>query len=106
MISRHFGTFRVDWTPLSENFFLYAKNFGAPLAPPGGLQRHFRDQYTHLSFFLPKTTPVKFCHAFFKICCEIWLTNPAKFTLNDDDEDDDDDDVEEDDNIKSKQSKT
>ena len=37
MFFRRFRTFGVDWTPLSENFFLYAKNFGAPLAPPRGL---------------------------------------------------------------------
>ena len=39
MFFRRFRTFGVDWTPLSENFFLYAKNFGAPLAPPQGPPR-------------------------------------------------------------------
>ena len=39
MFFRRFRTFGVDWTPLLENFFLYAKNFGAPLAPPQGPPR-------------------------------------------------------------------
>ena len=43
----------------------------------GGPQGHFRDEYTRLSFLLPKTTPVKKIHAFFKICSQILLTNPA-----------------------------
>ena len=79
MFFRRFRTFGVDWTPLSENFFLYAKNFGAPLAPPQGPPR---GPSLGLPFWNQKLTYKRPLHQIWHTFHNLKLPSLRAYTIN------------------------